>query len=216
MKTRRQIINILSRLLLFLPVFLTTGLTSVGRVFAKIKKRILSKDTDLQSVVNLNPAHLDTRHLPIMPLEAFGTMGDKDAPYQPDRWRLTCTGAVQTPVEFSYPEILKLPSIEREVLLLCPGVFANHGRWKGISGKKLTRLVQPHDRVSRILFYGRSRFEDRLDRYELNEFRSDVVFLAYAVNGQTLPRKHGFPLRVVAEGHYGMNWTKFVYKIEFE
>ena len=114
---------------------------------------------------------------------------------------------------FSYPEILKLPSIEREVLLLCPGVFVNHGRWKGISGKALLRLVQPHDRVSRIIFYGRSRFEDRTDKYELNEFSSDAVFLAYAVNGQSLPRKHGFPLRVVAEGYHGSVWVKYVNRV---
>ena len=36
------------------------------------------------------------------------------------------------------------------------------------------------------------------------------VFLAYEVNGQRLPQKHGFPLRVVAEDHYGFQWVKYV------
>jgi sulfoxide reductase catalytic subunit YedY len=39
------------------------------------------------------------------------------------------------------------------------------------------------------------------------------VFLAYQVNGQALPKKHGFPLRVVAEGYYGGDWVKYVYKV---
>lgn len=32
---------------------------------------------------------------------------------------------------------------------------------------------------------------------------------------QTLPSKHGLPLRVVAEGHWGSEWVKYVYKVEF-
>ena len=45
---------------------------------------------------------------------------------------------------------------------------------------------------------------------------SDKVFLAYEVNGKALPRKHGFPLRVVAEDHYGSEWVKYVDKITVE
>lgn len=45
---------------------------------------------------------------------------------------------------------------------------------------------------------------------------SNKVFLAYAVNGKPLPQKHGFPLRVVAEEHYGFNWIKYVHKITIE
>jgi DMSO/TMAO reductase YedYZ molybdopterin-dependent catalytic subunit len=36
------------------------------------------------------------------------------------------------------------------------------------------------------------------------------VFLAYRVNGVTLPRKHGFPLRLVYEDEYGSSWVKYV------
>jgi len=40
------------------------------------------------------------------------------------------------------------------------------------------------------------------------------VFLAFEVNGEKLPQKHGFPLRIVAEDYYGSDWVKYVYKIE--
>jgi DMSO/TMAO reductase YedYZ molybdopterin-dependent catalytic subunit len=42
---------------------------------------------------------------------------------------------------------------------------------------------------------------------------SNKVFLAYEVNGKALPQKHGFPLRIVAEGHFGFTWVKYVHKI---
>ena len=40
--------------------------------------------------------------------------------------------------------------------------------------------------------------------------QSDKVFPAYRINGEVIPVKHGFPLRVVAEGYYGYDWVKYV------
>ena len=41
----------------------------------------------------------------------------------------------------------------------------------------------------------------------------DEVLLAYAVNGQPLPPQHGFPLRVVVPGWYGMSHVKWLQSI---
>jgi DMSO/TMAO reductase YedYZ molybdopterin-dependent catalytic subunit len=52
--------------------------------------------------------------------------------------------------------------------------------------------------------------------FSVEDVLTDKVFLAYEVNGETLPKKHGFPLRVVAEGYYGSNWVKYVYKMTMQ
>jgi len=39
------------------------------------------------------------------------------------------------------------------------------------------------------------------------------IFLAYRANGETLPQKHGFPLRLVYEDAYGYDWIKYVDEI---
>ena len=39
------------------------------------------------------------------------------------------------------------------------------------------------------------------------------IILAHGVNGQPLPERHAFPLRLVAEDHYGDEWVKCVVKI---
>ena len=39
------------------------------------------------------------------------------------------------------------------------------------------------------------------------------IFLAYAVNGQPLPPQHGFPLRLVVPGWYGMTHVKWLRSI---
>jgi sulfoxide reductase catalytic subunit YedY len=50
----------------------------------------------------------------------------------------------------------------------------------------------------------------------MEDILSDKVFLAFGVNGEDLPRKHGFPLRVVAEDYYGYDWVKYVYRVTAE
>ncbi len=39
------------------------------------------------------------------------------------------------------------------------------------------------------------------------------ILLAYGVNDTPLPQKHGFPLRLVLEDHYGYEWVKYVDEI---
>jgi DMSO/TMAO reductase YedYZ molybdopterin-dependent catalytic subunit len=48
----------------------------------------------------------------------------------------------------------------------------------------------------------------------LDEALRDEMLLAYAVNGQPLPPQHGFPLRLVVPGWYGMTHVKWLRSIE--
>jgi DMSO/TMAO reductase YedYZ molybdopterin-dependent catalytic subunit len=47
----------------------------------------------------------------------------------------------------------------------------------------------------------------------LSDALSDEVLLAYAVNGQPLPPQHGFPLRLVVPGWYGMTNVKWLDRV---
>jgi DMSO/TMAO reductase YedYZ molybdopterin-dependent catalytic subunit len=47
----------------------------------------------------------------------------------------------------------------------------------------------------------------------LDEALREEVLLAYAVNGQPLPPQHGFPLRLIVPGWYGMSHVKWLRSI---
>jgi sulfoxide reductase catalytic subunit YedY len=64
--------------------------------------------------------------------------------------------------------------------------------------------------VDQVLVKGPTGSFQKVEEFHINEIDSDKVFLAYIVNGQDLPQKHGFPLRAVAEDHLGFQWVKFV------
>ena len=214
MNTRRQFIRLVLKLSAGLGPFATMVGVSLKKAWAQTKRFIIPRGTDLSTLRNRNPAELDTRNLEILPLEAFDTMGLSNHPVHLPSWRLIVDGNVAVPTRLPYSEIIKLPSIERNVILVCPGVFVNHGRWRGISLMTVLDLAEMQSDTTHIKVYGPQGSREKVERFPVADIRSDKVFLAYAVNGEKLPQKHGFPLRIVAEDYYGDDWVKYVYKIE--
>jgi sulfoxide reductase catalytic subunit YedY len=192
-----------------LGLLLNSPFWGVRWVWAKTKKVILPRETNRESLVRRNPAELDARNLEVTPLGDFGTMGLTDHGVNLDTWRLEVAGHVRRPLSLNYSHIRALPSIERNVLLICPGFFANHGTWKGVSIHELLQRADVEDGVTHITIRGPHGPYEKVVRYPIEDILSDKVFLAYGVNGEDLPREHGFPLRLVAEDSYGYDWVKY-------
>ena len=214
MPSRRSVLGIIVWTSVFTASFIGLGLGRVSRALAAKGKRILNKNTDPATLIYENPKNLDTTDLPVMPIEDFGTMGDTEIDVDLDSWRLEVRGEVESPRTYTYAELMRLPAVEREVLLICPGVFVNHGRWKGVAVRELIRRSKPKARTGQVVISGRTRSGEQRQRFGLAETEDDGLILAYAVNGQTLPRRHGRPLRLVAGEHMGYRWTKYVNRIE--
>ncbi len=214
MNTRRQFVLLLSRFLAGLGLAVQPAFSLVGRVFAAAPRRLLPKETDLQSLKDEHPSALDTRQLEIMPVEGFRTMGPTDYEVSLDQWRLEVTGRVHRPLKLTYDEILALPAVEENVLLICPGVFTIHAAWKGVAVREILKRTGLQEGTAYVTLHGPPGPYEKVEGFKLAEVDSGRVFLAYGVNGRTLPQKHGFPLRAVAADRFGSDWVKFVYKLE--
>ena len=212
MKTRRSFLRA-GLASIFGGGFLVSSPVAAIRWAWAASRKILAKGTRRESLIHENPAALDTTNLEITPLEDFGTMGPTTLVVDPTTWRLEVAGQVRRPLRLTYAQITALPSIEREVLLICPGFFANHGRWKGVSIKGLLEQAEFDRAAAHIVIEAKG---GKTARFPLADTLSEKVFLAYQVNGKTLPRKHGFPLRAVAADTYGSDWVKYVEKITVE
>lgn len=174
--------------------------------WAKTRK-ILEKGSSRDQLINMNPAEVDSRNLEIDPLEKFGTMGPTDIAVDPKTYRLKLTGKVSKPLSLSYDQLLKYPSVTEDVLLICPGFFANNGRWTGI---KLGPLLKEAIIKKEAKYIDIKGAQEKIVRIPLGDLDKKKIFLAYRVNGETLPQKHGFPLRLVYEDVYGSDWVKYV------
>ena len=157
----------------------------------------------------MNPAEIDNRNLEIDPVDKFGTMGPTDIAVDLKTYRLRVTGKVEHLLSLGYDEILKYPSLTEVVLLICPGFFADNGRWTGIH---LTTLLQ-EARIKKEAEYADVKGAGKITRIPLKEIDLKKIFLAFRVNGKPLPQKHGFPLRLVYEDAYGSDWVKYVDEI---
>ncbi len=212
---RRQFIKGLAGFFTNLFFLLSPLFNPIQKLWAKAKS-ILPKGTPREDLIDKNPAELDTRNLDITPLEAFETMGPTNHQVNIKTWRLQVSGHVRHPLGLSRDQIIALPFIEREVLLICPGFFANHGKWKGLDMGRLLNKVDVDMKATHVTFRGPEGDYENSQQYPIKDVISNKVFLAFGVNGNPLPIKHGFPLRVVAEGYYGYDWIKYVYKMTVE
>ena len=216
MMNRRTFLRQAAGLLAGVSGSISRGLGGLQEVWGKTISKILPRGTRLETLVNENPAWIDARNLEIQPLEKFGTMGLSDHVTDLSAWRLTVSGEVKKSLSLTYDQIRNLPGIEKPVLLICPGFFANHGRWKGFSLIELAKPAGLKKGVHFVDISGPAGPYEKTGRFPLKEIQSAKIFLAYQVNGEPLTPKHGFPLRLVAEGYYGYEWIKYVDKIQFE
>ncbi|MEN8779975.1 MAG: molybdopterin-dependent oxidoreductase [Desulfobacterales bacterium] len=213
MTTRREAIKLLAAIFAGTgAIFVQIG-TGLRSVLAETGKRVLPKGTPMHILTGKNPANLDASLLEVTPLNEFETMGTTKFSIAPHIWRLEVTGAVERPSTFSYLDLIARPAVERNVLLICPGFFAFNGRWKGVMVKDLLAAATVKPGVTKVEFGGPNGPLEKTHRFPLEEAQSDRFLLAYHVNGDALPQKHGFPMRLVAEGHYGARWVKYVDRI---
>ena len=173
-------------------------------------KETLPKGFSKSKLKDMHPAEIDPRNLDLDPTNTFGTMGPTDVVVNVATYRLKIGGEVNRPLALTYEDILKLPSLTEDVLLVCPGFFANYGRWTGVHLRRLLQEAQPKENALLADIKGG---RNKVARIRLDSIDRKKVLLAYRVNGETLPQKHGFPLRLVYEDVYGDEWVKYVDEI---
>jgi DMSO/TMAO reductase YedYZ molybdopterin-dependent catalytic subunit len=132
-------------------------------------------------------------------------------------WSLTVGGQVDSPRTLSYADLLALPSIERHVTLTCVsnevgGDLVGTARWQGVRLADLLDSVGVQDGADAVVGRSVDGFTAGFPLAVLADGRDAMV--AYAMNGEPLPVKHGFPARLVVPGLYGyVSATKWLTEI---
>ena len=153
-------------------------------------------------------------------------------------WRLSVEGdAVSEPLELTYDEIRSLPSRALTSYLECAGnhraMFdllngrkasgaqwmtggVSNGEWVGAAMRDVLTLAGIHASAVSALLVGMDEEspEDGF-RYVLpvEKAMHPDTLLAYALNGEILPRDHGFPVRAIVPGWVGSANIKWIGRI---
>jgi DMSO/TMAO reductase YedYZ molybdopterin-dependent catalytic subunit len=135
-----------------------------------------------------------------------------------DSWRLRISGLVDNELEVTFDDLLARPQIERYVTLSCVsnpvgGDLVGTALWQGVRLSELLDEAGLRDGAEQVV----SRSIDGWTCGTPTEVVMDGrdAMLAVAMNGEPLPARHGYPVRMVVPGLYGyVSATKWVTEIE--
>jgi Oxidoreductase molybdopterin binding domain len=127
----------------------------------------------------------------------------------PDRWRLRIHGDVERETDLSYEEILVLGATVRRATLDCTGGWYTIQRWSGVPVAALLERTGLENGARSLLFRSTTGYTRRFPLEEAGD-----LLLATHVGDEELSAGHGFPLRLVAPGHRGYDWVKWISEVE--
>jgi succinate dehydrogenase/fumarate reductase cytochrome b subunit len=139
-------------------------------------------------------------------------------PFDETSWNLKIHGLVQTPTTLTYAEVISLPLVSKVSDFHCvTGWTKFSNKWQGVSFKTIMEMVQPKDDARYVLFIceENSSTTPYTTSLSLEDLDMDDVLLAFRLDDQELPNKHGGPLRLVVPHKYGYKSAKWVRTIRF-
>jgi DMSO/TMAO reductase YedYZ molybdopterin-dependent catalytic subunit len=131
-------------------------------------------------------------------------------------WRLTVDGAVERSRTYDFDDIVSMPSVEQEMTLACisnavGAALVSNAVWKGTPLRNLLEDVGPKSGVMDVLVHAADGYTHDV-RFE--KIMEETTILAYEMNGEPLPLRHGYPARILVPGYYGEGSVKWVNRIE--
>ena len=157
-----------------------------------------------------------------------------DPPARLSEWRLTIEGEVEKALSVGLEDILRMPRAICANTLECSGNSRSllkqkatgnpwttggvgNAVWSGVWLRDLLQTAGTKDSARHVAFEGS---DTPLGSAQIKFVRSiplekaiNSTLLAYEMNGEPLPIKHGFPLRALALGWTGANCVKWLHKI---
>jgi DMSO/TMAO reductase YedYZ molybdopterin-dependent catalytic subunit len=193
---------------------------------------------ELQLAARNHGMPLEALRYPVTPAGLHYLLIHYDIPVvDPATFALTVEGRVQRPLSLSLDDLRGRPAVELEVTMECAGngrallpdprplsqpwlaEAVGNGAWSGTPLAPILAEAGPLDDAVEVVFTGLDRGVEGGESqvYErsltVEEALRDDVLLAYGMNGAPLLPQHGFPLRLVVPGWYGMTQVKWLTRI---
>jgi DMSO/TMAO reductase YedYZ molybdopterin-dependent catalytic subunit len=189
---------------------------------------------ELQLAARNHGMPLEALRYPVTPVGLHYLLSHYDIPLvEAGSWRLRVGGLVESPLELTLDELQRRPARDVVVTMECAGngrarlsprplsqpwldEAVGTARWHGVPLACVLEEARPANGTIEVVFSGLDRgielgAEQVFQRsLPLSEALRDDVILAYEINGLPLPPQHGFPLRLVVPGWYGMTNVKWL------
>lgn len=195
-------------------------------------------EEELQLALRNREMPLEALRYPVTPAGLHYLLIHYDIPaVNAAEWRLRIGGLVSKPVDLTLEKIKERPARTIAVTLECAGnsraLMARRrisqpwllgaigtAEWTGVPLRGILEEAGLRPEACEIVFTGLDRGVEggEPQAYQrslsVSEALRDEVLLAYAMNGEPLQPQHGYPLRLLVPGWYGMASVKWLDRIE--
>ena len=192
---------------------------------------------ELQLAVRNHSLPLEALRYDITPVGLHYLLIHFDIPFVDAKsYELVVGGRVRRPLRLTMEDLRSRPTTTLAVTLECAGngrarlsprpmsqpwltEAVGNAEWTGTSLAPILEEAGLEEDAVDVVFTGLDRgVQGGVDQlYERSLSLADAtrpeVLLAYAINGQPLPPQHGFPLRLIVPGWYGMTHVKWLRSI---
>jgi len=198
--------------------FLLGGLGVVGSVAAAWLSGLLYRRATFGAFGYDGQQVRGPRITPITPNERFYVVTKNLVDPRPvdPLWRLQVTGLVERPHSYSLDDLVRLGAVRQEQTLECisnrvgAGLISN-AVWTGVPMRSLLEPAGVKPGVRRVVMHASDGYVHTIS---LEKAMAPTTLLAYRMNGQELPLRHGYPARALVPGTYGEVSVKWVDRIE--
>ena len=161
------------------------------------------------------PARLPS---PITPIEGFYVVAKDLFPVSvdPAHWGLNVVGDNGRSLHLDLDQLRARPAVELVTTLTCisnpiGGDLLGTARWTGVRLADLLHEVGVGSGARDVVLSAADNYADSIP---LELALADDTLLVYLMDGQTLPAVHGFPLRAIVPGRYGIKNVKWLTRVE--
>jgi DMSO/TMAO reductase YedYZ molybdopterin-dependent catalytic subunit len=127
-------------------------------------------------------------------------------------YRFKVWGEVEEPLDLTYEELLSLPSVGLVADFHCVTRWSvKEILWEGVQTLEILKRVKPKDSARFVLVHCLEGYTTNLPLEYLYE---EDTILAYKMMGQVIPKRHGYPLRLVVPKLYAWKSAKYVWGLE--
>jgi DMSO/TMAO reductase YedYZ molybdopterin-dependent catalytic subunit len=134
-------------------------------------------------------------------------------------WTLKVIGLVDREVALTYGELIQLPIVEQYVTIACVsntvgGDLVGNASWRGVPLRTVLGMAGVHPDATQLVGRSVDGFTVGMPTsWVMDESR--VPLIAIGMNGQPLPRAHGFPARLIVPGLFGyVSATKWLTELQ--
>ncbi|MCH7786858.1 MAG: sulfite oxidase [Chloroflexi bacterium] len=195
-------------------------------------------EEEVQLALRNSAMLLEALRYPITPIGMHYLLIHFDVPYvDVQDWRLNVGGLVSEPLSLTLDEIKARPSVTLAVTMECGGngrallhprplsqpwmlEAIGTAEWTGTPLRGILEDAGISPEAVEVLFVGldkgiQGNEAQSYDRsLSIAESNREEALLVYEMNGEPLPPQHGYPLRLIVPGWYGMTSVKWLDRIE--